>query len=183
MSRQWIALFRGINVGGHNTLPMKGLSSLLADLGLEDPRTVIQSGNVVFGFPKESARSWPAKAAQMIEDAVENAHGFRPAVLVFDEHGFRDRLAASPFPEATREPKTLHLFFCTTPPHEPDLEAIDERRAADERWHLEGDVFYLHAPAGVGRSKLATQVEKRLGVPTTGRNWNTLQRIVELLDT
>ena len=178
MDKQWVALFRGINVGGHNKLPMKELSSILADLGLQDPRTVIQSGNAVFGHRGRT----PSTLARSIEDAVEGARGFRPAVLVFDEPGFRARLEANPFPEATGDPKTLHLFFGESPPGDAALEKIEERRSGQERWHLEGDVFYLHAPDGIGRSKLAASVERLLGVPTTARNWNTLQRVVALLE-
>ncbi len=176
--KTWVALLRGINVGGHNKLSMKELVLGLTKLGLHDPRTAIQSGNVVFGSKKRSS----SDLTRAIEDFIEAAHGFRPAVLLLDEPGFRARLEANPFPDAADEPKTLHLFFCSTVPGNPDLSGIDGRRSAGERWQLEADVVYLHAPHGIGRSKLAASVEKLLGVAVTARNWNTLQRIVALLD-
>jgi uncharacterized protein (DUF1697 family) len=173
----WIALFRGINVGGHGRLPMKELVPLLEELGLFDPRSVIQSGNVVFGSRRRSA----ASLSRAIEDAVEASHGFRPAVLVLDRAGFLRRLEANPYPEAAADPKSLHLFFAARPPERPDLDGLENLRAGRERWTLDRDVFYLNAPDGIGRSKLAAGVEKRLGVPTTARNWNTLQRLRALL--
>lgn len=172
----WIALFRGINVGGHNKLPMAELSRVLEDIGLVDVRTVIQSGNVVFRSTRKSA---PALARD-IEAAVEKARGFRPAVLVLDSAGFVERLDANPFPEGTGDPKTLHLFFTASKPTAPDLAAIEGDCSPTERWKLDGDVFYLHAPDGIGRSKLAGSVEKRLGVPGTARNWRTLGRLRDL---
>jgi uncharacterized protein (DUF1697 family) len=179
MQSHWIALFRGINVGGHNKLPMKELAASLQEIGLLNPRTVIQSGNVTFRCTGRSG----AELARSIEDAVERAHGFRPPVLVFDESGFRARLKANPFRDAIDVPKSLHLFFCEAVPPDPNLAAVDERRAGKELCKLDGDVFYLHAPEGIGRSKLAANVERLLGVAATARNWNTLQRLVALLDT
>lgn len=179
MQSHWIALFRGINVGGHHKLPMKELAANLQEISLQDPRTVIQSGNVTFRCTGRSA----TELAHSIEDAVERAHGFRPPVLVFDEIGFRARLEANPFREAIDVPKSLHLFFCEEVPPDPDLAAIEERRADKERYKLDGDVFYLHAPGGIGRSKLVASVERLLGVAATARNWNTLQRLISMLDT
>ena len=172
----WIALFRGINVGGHNRLPMKDLVDDLTSIGLAEVRTVIQSGNVVFDSKRRSA----ATLARAIEAAVEDAHGFRPAVLVLDLAGFRQRLDANPFPEATSDPKTLHLSFATEQPRAPDLAAIEQACGPTERWKLDGNVFYLHAPDGIGRSKLAAGAEKWLGVPATARNWRTLGKLREM---
>lgn len=179
MQDRWIALFRGINVGGHNKLPMKQLAEDLAKIGLKGPHTVIQSGNVVFRCSGRSA----IQLARSIEDAVERRYGFRPPVLVFDEKGFQQRLEANPFRKAVGFSETLHLFFCEAVPREPDLVAIEDRRSDAERWKLDGDVFYLHAPDGIGRSKLAASAERLLGVATTARNWNTLQKLVGALDT
>lgn len=174
----WIALFRGINVGGHNKLPMEDLVNDLAGVGLDEVRTIIQSGNVVFRSKRRSGSA----LAREIETAVEDAHGFRPAVLVLDLTGFRQRLDANPFPEATADPKTLHLSFAAAEPSAPDLAAIERACSPTERWRLDGDVFYLHAPDGIGRSKLAAGAERWLKVPMTARNWRTLGRLRDLTD-
>jgi len=83
----WIALFRGINVGGHRRLPMKELKAELENLGLTDVRTYIQCGNVLF----RSAESDAAALSETIASAVEKSHGFRSEVLVLDLAEFRPR--------------------------------------------------------------------------------------------
>jgi uncharacterized protein (DUF1697 family) len=172
----WIALFRGINVGGRNRLPMKDLVRDLETLGLMDIRTYIQSGNVVFRSRDRSAATLEKKIA----DAIEKRHGFRPHIVILSVDQLRAAGESNPFPEAESEPKSLHLFFLASPPAAPDLEALKSVKAPSERFHLAGDVFYLHAPAGIGRSRLAASVEKRLGVPATARNWRTVRELIRL---
>ena len=89
-------------------------------------------------------------------------------------------MRANPFPEGEAASNTLHLGFLVGVPPRPDLEGIERLRAASERFQLKGDVFYLHAPDGVGRSKLANGAERLLGVPMTNRNWNTLNKLREM---
>ncbi|MEE2778069.1 MAG: DUF1697 domain-containing protein [Acidobacteriota bacterium] len=171
----WIALFRGINVGGHGRLPMKELVRDLEGLGLHDVETYVQSGNAVFS----SAVKAPVLAAQ-IEDVVEKKHGFRPRVLVLSDQDFRAAAAANPFPAAEEEPKTVHLFFLATACTDPDLAALDRLKLHAEQYLLTGSVFYLHTPKGYASSKLAARVERSLGVPATARNWRTVTKLLEL---
>ena len=175
----YIALVRGINVGGKNLLPMRDLVSNLETLGAEQVRTYIQSGNAVF---RHDSRS-PTKLAKTIGAAIRGSHGFEPRVLVLHVHDLERAIAANPFPEAEDEPKSLHLFFLASVPQAPDLEALQEIAGPDERFRLVGRVFYLHAPHGIGRSKLAARAEKALGVRATGRNWRTIGKIAELIGT
>ncbi len=172
----WIALLRGINVGGRNRLPMSDLVAILESFGLEDVETYIQSGNVVF----RSAEKVSSSLGEEIATAVEERHGFRPRVLLLDAGRLREAAEANPFPEAEAEPKTLHLFFLASAPESPDEESLTAVAAPSERFHLAGDVFYLHAPDGVGRSKLVARVEKHLGVAATARNWRTVERLLEM---
>ena len=144
----WIALFRGINVGGRYLLPMKELVRDLQSLGLEDVRTYIQSGNAVFRASSEVA----ATLGEEIAATIEERHGFRPQVLLLTAGELADAMAANPFPEAEAEPKTLHLSFLASPPPAPDLESLTAIRSATERFQLTDRVFYLHAPDGIGRS-------------------------------
>jgi len=173
----WIALFRGINVGGNNILPMAKLRSGLEALTLQNVRTYIQSGNVVFESSSKSAASLEKRIASW----VEGDFGFRPQVLLL-KHG--DLLAAvekNPFPEAASAPKTLHFSFLATSAAKPDNEALERVKAASERYALVDDVFYLHAPDGIGRSKLAASVEKHLGVVATARNYRTVDKLLSLV--
>jgi uncharacterized protein (DUF1697 family) len=171
-----IALFRGINVGGKNALPMKALASLLEQLGHRSVRTYIQSGNAVF----EAGRVGTATVARTVADAIEKRFGFRPGLVVLSARDLDRAIAANPFPAAAPRPTTLHASFLAEVPRHPDLDALERIRAKDERFALKNRVFYLHAPSGIGRSKLATRLEKSLGVAATARNWRTVLRLQEM---
>lgn len=172
----YIALFRGVNVGGNKVLPMKELARLLEDLGLHGVRTYLQSGNAVFRSKERDA----ASLASALSAAVEKQRGFAPHVLLLSLPDLERAVAANPFPEAASEPQTLHLYFLASAPAEPDLSALERLRSERERFALEGSVFYLHAPDGVGRSKLAASAEKLLGVAATARNWRTVGQVLTL---
>lgn len=174
----YIALFRGINVGGKNILRMADLVALLKKLGAPRVETYIQSGNVVFQHEEEDA----SRLARRIGEAIMASHGFEPRVLLRDAADVREAMASNPFPEAEGEPKSLHLYFLESLPQNPDLDALDAIRGSDERFDLIDAVFYLHAPSGIARSKLAARAEKALGVAATARNWRTVGKIVEMVN-
>ena len=176
--KTYIALFRGINVGGKAKLPMKDLRAALEALGAQQVQTYIQSGNAVFQHAAEPAEG----LAKRIGAEIQQRLGFEPAVLVLEPAQLEKAIAENPFPAAEAEPNTLHLGFLAAPPPHPDLEALEKLRMDSERFQLKGAIFYLHAPEGVGRSKLAAGAEKALGEPMTDRNWRTVQKIKEMLD-
>lgn len=172
----YIALFRGINVGGKNVLPMKELAAVLEGLGLNKVQTYIQSGNVVFQTTNRSRKG----LEKNIGAAIGKSHGFVPQVLVLSVQELRNALVANPFPDGENEPKSLHLFFLESSPANPDLKRLASLQSVSERFKLIGTVFYLHAPEGVGRSRLASNVEKALGVTVTARNWRSASAILSL---
>ena len=90
--------------------------------------------------------------------------------------------AARNNPFETSVGKALHLFFTAEEPRSPDLAGLEALQTTTEEFLLKDGVFYLYAPDGIGRSKLAAQVEKKLGVPGTSRNWNTVSRLIALAD-
>ncbi|MEM9596273.1 MAG: DUF1697 domain-containing protein [Acidobacteriota bacterium] len=170
--KTYIALFRGINVGGKNRLPMKELVAVLGGLGLEDVRTYIQSGNAVFRGPEDSVG-----LGEAISAAVGQSHGFTPRVHLLSRAAFDAAAIANPYPDAEADPKTLHLFFLGSRAADPDYGKLAAMRKDSERCELTGAVFYLHAPDGIGRSKLAAGAEAALGVPVTARNWRSVEKI------
>jgi uncharacterized protein (DUF1697 family) len=172
----WIALFRGINVGGKNVLPMKSLVAILAKLGHRDIQTYIQSGNAVFRSAKKKA----ADVEQQISAAVAKTHGFRPRVLALEVRDLQKAIAANPFSAAAAHPQTLHLYFLTQAAAQPDIKALNELKAKNESFVITKKVFYLHAPEGIGKSKLAGRVEKCLQVDATARNWQTVSNVFEM---
>lgn len=178
-----IALLRGINVGGHNRLKMAALRSDLETLGLRNVRTYIQSGNVVFDIDADDLDADECEAlGERIASSIEEKHGFRPRTLVFPADHLLAAMEANPFPETEAEPRRLHVFFLAHEPVEPDIAGIEESTANTERWKLRGNVFYLHAPDGIGRSKLASKLENHLDVAATGRNWRTVVKIGEMVE-
>jgi uncharacterized protein (DUF1697 family) len=172
----YIALFRGINVGGKNSLPMKGLIAILEEIGAKNVRTYIQSGNAVF----KSIEKSPSRLSKQLAAGIKKHYGFEPHVLLLGLEAINKAIAKNPFPEAEIEPSSLHLGFLASRPKNPDLKKLDSLRKESERFYLSDHVFYLHAPEGVGRSKLAANTEKLLGVPMTDRNWRTVCKIKEL---
>ena len=171
-----IALFRGINVGGKNSLPMKELIVILEDMGARKIKTYIQSGNAVFQSDKKNFSQFSKRLAAEIKER----HGFEPHVLIVGFEAIEKAMADNPFPEAEADPSSLHLGFLASVPKSPDLRKLDSLRKESERFHMSERVLYLHAPEGVGRSKLAASSEKLLGVPMTDRNWRTVCKIREM---
>jgi uncharacterized protein (DUF1697 family) len=173
----WVLLLRGINVGGHGALPMAELRALLGRLGPRHVKTYIQSGNIVFSGVID-ARSF----GEIVEDEIEAHHGFRPRAMVFSVETFTDILNAYPWPEAFDEPKSGHIWFLAERPTAPALKKLAALCAPTERFQLDTWAFYLHAPDGIGRSKLAEKVERLLGVPATARNLNTATSLASMAD-
>ncbi len=159
-------------------LPMKELQALLVELGCADVRTYIQSGNVVFRHKERQATG----LSRMIGEAVLNRFYFAPLVLPVTVNHLKNALANNPFPTAEENPGTLHLFFLTATPTEADLDGMSQIKSDSEKFELIEQVFYLHAPDGVGRSKLAARAEKLLGVTATARNWRTARKMLELAE-
>jgi uncharacterized protein (DUF1697 family) len=170
------ALFRGINVGGRTVLPMKELVAQLEALGLDGVKTYVQSGNAVFRCREEDRSG----LAERIGREVRRRRGFEPAVLLLDLEQLRRTVQDNPFPEGEAEPKSLHANFLFSRPPAPDLEGMERLRRDSERFVLRDRVLYLHAPDGIGRSKLAAAAERRLGVPVTGRNWRSVTKILAM---
>lgn len=168
--KTYVILFRGINVGGKNRLPMKELVALLEESGFQNIKTYIQSGNVIL----KGKRISPEELAKMISVKF----GFKPEVFILDESEFALSIKHNPFHSA--EGKTAHFFFCSKEP-ELNPERLEKYLAASEQYKLKNRVFYLYAPEGIGRSKLVANIESCLGVPVTGRNLNTMTKLQEML--
>jgi len=170
----YIALLRGINVGGSHILPMKELETLLVKLGCGSVKTYIQSGNVVFTHTEKSTGT----LQKNIADAILAHAGFKPDIMVLTRRDLEKAVEKCPFEAATG--KMLHCFFLERQPKNPDGEKMNALRSVTEQFHTGEKVFYLYAPDGIGRSKLAAQAEKCLGVAATARNWNTVQKLLDM---
>ncbi|HEU0292919.1 MAG TPA: DUF1697 domain-containing protein [Anaerolineales bacterium] len=172
----YIAFLRGINVGGKHPLPMKELAAILEELGSQNVKTYIQSGNAVF----KSRDKNPARFSKLISAEIKKRRGFEPHVLLLKLEDIEQAITENPFPEAETDPKALHVGFLVASPQNPNLKILESLKSDSERFHLIDNIFYLHAPEGVGRSKLAANAEKLLGVPMTDRNWSTVRKVWEM---
>lgn len=173
---KYVALLRGINVGGNNALPMAGLADVLKSLKCDNVKTYIQSGNAVFSRTAGTAST----LCEKIKKKIAQEFSISPDIFLLEEAEFLKASKASPFKSKTG--KDLHFYFLEDAPQKPNMEKIESLKASDEKYMLKSKVFYLYAPSGVGRSKLAAHVEKCLGVAATARNFNTVQKLQEMLN-
>jgi uncharacterized protein (DUF1697 family) len=165
-----VALLRGVNVGGR-TLPMAELRELVESLGFGDVRTYIQSGNVLFSAPRKPK-------ADVLEAAIERRFGLQVDVMLRSPAELRRVIERNPFPDAERS--KLHVGFMARKPAAATVAALDGDAFAPERFAIVGTDLYLHLPNGMGRTKLPDYVLRRVKVPTTIRNWNTVSKLAEL---
>ena len=172
----YVALFRGINVGGKHILPMQELRDILASAGCENVQTYIQSGNAVF-----TSSVTAASLSTNIGTAINDGFGFSPQVLLLTADRFKAVAESNPFPEGENTPKHLHVTFLTETPVDPDLGALKALKSDSEQFALHDGAFFLLAPDGIGRSKLAAKVDRHLGVATTGRNWRTVSKLLDMI--
>jgi uncharacterized protein (DUF1697 family) len=176
--RTWIALLRGINIVGKNKVPMKELAAALERAGFRSVRTYIQSGNVIF----QSASGTPRTLGTRIAQLLLKEFGFAPQVMVISAQQLARAVRGYPFPGARKDHKSLHIFFLSTTPTEPDLESLSKLDAGREAFALKGSVFYLYTPDGFADSVLRSRIERCLGVHATGRNWRTANQLLGMLD-
>lgn len=177
-----MALLRAVNVGGRNRIAMSDLRALLEGLGYGGVRTHLQSGNAAFTTP-EAAFGDAERLAREIEGALAEEAGLAAKVLVRSRAQLERVIAANPLLEAADDPARLLVTFLSGA---PDPGILDELTPAE----FEPDVYavgereiYAWYPDGVRATRLSNAFwERRLGVVATGRNWNTVTRLLELMD-
>ena len=173
----YVALLRGINVGGHKKVSMDRLRELLGSLGHDGVATYLQSGNALF----TSTATDVSELQSEIEERLATELGLDVKVLIRTCHELTAIMDANPFPAATREPSKLHVAFLSAAPHEDAVVRMKEARFGGDELVLGDRVAYLWYRDGAGRSKLTNDVlERRLGVTATSRNWNTVSKLLEL---
>jgi uncharacterized protein (DUF1697 family) len=175
-----ISLLRGVNVGGHNKIRMEELRELHESLGLRHAQTYVQSGNVVF---RTDARDF-TRLSKRIADAIEQRFAFRPGVVLRTAADLRGVIAANPF--ASRrdlDPRRLLVLFLASEPPADARERILRIETQPDELRTLGRELYIYYPNGMARPKVAwTFIEKILQTPGTGRNWNTVRKLLEMAE-
>ena len=181
---RYLALLRGINVGGQNKVAMADLRDLAAALGLADATTYIQSGNLLFS----SAEADTGKLADMLEAEIASRLAVRPVVVVLSRGELRQVIADNPFPHETN-PKCLHAVFRRDEVGADGIAAVAAavQRARDvgsrDDATVVGRTLFVHTPDGFGRSELAAKLTSSRVQPTgTARNWSTVTKLMGMLD-
>ena len=176
----FISMLRGVNLGPHNRIKMDALRALYEPLGLEDPRTYVQSGNVIFRTREKN----PAKLARKIQEGIQQKFGFSPAVVLRTTEDVRAAVAGNPFAgRKDVEPSKLLVAFLAGPPAARAEKAISDLKGYSEELHLRGRELYIYFPNGAGRSKLPwSQLDKLVGVSGTARNWNSVTKLLAMAE-
>lgn len=172
----FVALFSGINVGGNRIVKMAELRSFFEELGFGNVASYVQSGNVVF----RSAKGDAATLAKQLEAEFEKKWGFHSRIMVRDLGWFGRLVAENPYPEVAGEPTKLHAYVLERPPTADEVAWLAEKCTGPERFEIRGDVLYLHAPEGLGKSVFANLIPRTLKVPATARNWRTVLMLLAM---
>jgi uncharacterized protein (DUF1697 family) len=176
---RYLALLRAVNLGARNRIAMADLRDLLQELGYGAVRTHLQSGNAVFTAKGAPA---PEKVAAEIEGALVAQLGLQAKVLVRTHAELERAIAVNPLLDVADDHGRLLVMFLSG---QPDRGVVAELAPAD----FEPEVFavgereiYAWYPEGVQAAKLSNAFwERRLAVFSTGRNWRTVTRLLELM--
>lgn len=168
---------RGINVGGKNKLPMKNLTEIFADLGCVDVTSYIQSGNIIFKASQELARRVPDLVAKRIQRSMS----LTVPVVVRSATELNEVSRNNPFLEKAGEHGALHVAFLAERPGSKNISSLDANRSPPDQFVVRGREIYLSLPNGVAKTKLTNAYfDSKLATVSTLRNWNTVQKLVEL---
>ncbi len=178
MPETYLALLRGINVGGKNKLPMDRLRDLFVAAGCRDVRTYIQSGNVIFKADPTVVAVLPGVIAARIAESF----GYRVPVIVRTTAQLDDVIQHNPFVAEGTDADTLHVFFLADLPHPRNVADLDPDRSPPDTFVVRGQDVYLRLPHGMARTKLTNAYfDARLATTSTGRNWRTVTALLALM--
>lgn len=172
-----VALLRGINVGGRNTLPMKRLAAMFEQAGCNNVRTYIASGNVLFTASPTLARRIPALVGADIRDEFD----FEPPIVTRSAAQLDEIVEANPFLGTKADEKMLHVVFLADTPPATAVAKLDRQRSPPDEFAANGSEIYLHCPQGLARTKLTNAwFDATLGTVSTVRNWRTTRKLQEM---
>ncbi|WP_432742896.1 DUF1697 domain-containing protein [Streptomyces sp. JH002] len=175
---RFVALLRGINVGGHRKVPMADLRAVLTELGYGAPRTHLQSGNAVF---TTAPGADPRALGQELAAALERRFEFAVDTLVLSAEQLRATVRRCPYDTDGLDPAKLLVLFLDRAPDPAALDRLDPGRYAPDTFRAGEREVFAYFPDGMGRSKLGDALTGALkGHVATGRNWRTVQKLLEL---
>jgi uncharacterized protein (DUF1697 family) len=175
----YVGLLRGINVGGNKMVAMADLREMITALGFTDVKTLLQSGNVVF---RGAARA-PAKLEAQLEAALEKRFGMTVDFHVRTADEWKAIVKANPFTaEAQKDPSHLLVSCFKAPLDKANVKAFQAAITGPETLKADGRHLYMMFPDGIGNSKALPLIDRKLAAKGTARNWNTVQKLLALVD-
>jgi uncharacterized protein (DUF1697 family) len=174
---RYVALLRSVNVAGHGRIAMNDLRASFATLGFGDVLTYIQTGNVLFTAASKSEKALAAAIEQQLADDF----GDSPAVILRTTPDLLRIGRASPYAKAGANPASHHVTFLRDAPSEEVVASLELPSSGKDALHLDGREVFVSTPDGYAGTKYTgTFLERRLGVVSTTRNWNTVTKLCEL---
>lgn len=173
---KYIALLRGINVGGKNKIKMIDLKKIFELLGFKNVKTYIQSGNVMFDCDSHDE----VTLATQIENKIGETFKILVKVIIRSEGELRNIITNNPFIKVPDiELDKLYVTFMSDNPVQTSISFLDARKGENEKFTIISRQVYLYFPNGYGKAKLNnTFIEKKLKIVATTRNWKTINNIV-----
>jgi uncharacterized protein (DUF1697 family) len=175
----YVALLRGINVGGKNKVSMRELVTMFTGVGCTDVRTYIQSGNVVFGATTHIADRLP----DLAERAIARRFGHRIPIVLRTADELAAVVANNPFIQPGIDTDALQVMFLADQPSAHSVEGLDSNRSPPDSFAVHGREIYLQCPNGFAQTKLTNAYfDTKLATTSTGRNWRTVMKLLELVE-
>jgi uncharacterized protein (DUF1697 family) len=174
----YIAMLRGINVGGHKKIKMDQLRASFEALGFDSVKTYIQSGNVVF----KTAKASTSGLSKRIEERILKDFGFSASVISRTSDEMESTIANNPFlNQPGIDPEKLHITFLSDAPAPAAMKKLADLTAAPDLCRFLGKEIHFYLPNGVSQSVLMkSPVDRILAVVTTTRNWKTVNSIHQM---
>jgi uncharacterized protein (DUF1697 family) len=171
----FVALLRGINVGGKHMLPMNDIVAMFRDAGCSDARACIQSGNIVF----QARPSVAARIPALVEKAISDQYGFSARAVLRTATELEVVATNNPLLGADADVGTLHVAFLADRPSPALVAALDPHRSPPDEFVARGREIYLRCPNGIARTKLTNQYfDAKLSTTSTVRTWRTVLKLL-----
>jgi uncharacterized protein (DUF1697 family) len=178
MPGSYLALLRGINVGGKNKVLMTHLSDMFARAGCKNVRTFIQSGNVIFDGSAKVSAQVPRLVAEQIAETL----GYTTPVVLRSLAELEETVSSNPFLNAGSDVELLHLMFLAAHPEASKVAGLNPQRSPGDEYIVRGREIYLRLPNGVRETKLTNAYfDSKLATISTGRNWRTVTKLLEMM--
>lgn len=178
---KYISILRGINVGTGRKVPMADLKKLCENMGLQNLQTYIQSGNVVFELPQPESVS---ELETRLQKAFTQAFGFDIPVLIRSDKEWAGSIAKNPFwNDPNADINLLHMTLLKEIPAVAKIEAILQLDFSPDQFQIVGNNVFIYCANGYGKTKITNDFfEKKLGVEASTRNWKTVMKLHEMIN-